>query len=65
VTDGKPIAVWSQAVSGVSAISLLVAFYDIQGRKGPLPFFAIYSSVPDLTRDKKTFFVLFAYLKFQ
>jgi hypothetical protein len=29
VTGGKPIAVWSQSISGVNAINLLVAFYDI------------------------------------
>jgi hypothetical protein len=28
VTGGKPIAVWSQSTSGVSAINTLVAFYD-------------------------------------
>jgi hypothetical protein len=34
VTGGKPIAVWSQSITGVSAINPLVAFYDIHGRKG-------------------------------
>jgi hypothetical protein len=29
VSSGKPIAVWSQSVSGVNAINPLVAFYDI------------------------------------
>jgi hypothetical protein len=33
VTGGKPIAVWSQPNSGVSAVNPLVAFYDIHGRK--------------------------------
>jgi hypothetical protein len=33
VTGGKPIAVWLQSISGVSAINPLVAFYDIQGGK--------------------------------
>jgi hypothetical protein len=33
VTGGKSIAVWSQSISGVSAVNLLVAFYDINGRK--------------------------------
>jgi hypothetical protein len=34
VTGGKPIATQSQSTSGISAINLLVAFYDIHGRKG-------------------------------
>jgi hypothetical protein len=33
VTDGKPIAVLLQPISGVSAINPLVAFYDIHGGK--------------------------------
>jgi hypothetical protein len=33
VTGGKSISVWSQSISGVSAINFLVAFYDIHGRK--------------------------------
>jgi hypothetical protein len=33
VTGSKPIAIWSQSLSGVSAINPLVAFYDIHGRK--------------------------------
>jgi hypothetical protein len=33
VTGGKPIAVLLQSISGVSAISPLVAFYDIRGGK--------------------------------
>jgi hypothetical protein len=33
VTDGKPIAVFLQSNSGVIAINLLVAFYDIHGGK--------------------------------
>jgi hypothetical protein len=48
VTGGKPIAVWSQSNSGVSAINALVAFYDIHGRKREVPFFYI---VPDTSRD--------------
>jgi hypothetical protein len=32
VTDGKPIAVLLQSISGVSAINFLVAFYDIHER---------------------------------
>jgi hypothetical protein len=31
VTGGKPIAVWSQSIAGVSAVNPLVAFYDIHG----------------------------------
>jgi hypothetical protein len=34
VTSGKPIAVWSQSVSCVTAVYPLVAFYDVHGRKG-------------------------------
>jgi hypothetical protein len=48
VTDGKPIAVWSQFISGESAVNPLVAFYDIHGRKGEALFFY---SVPDTTRE--------------
>jgi hypothetical protein len=33
VTNGKPIAVWSQSILAVNTINLLVAFYDIHGRK--------------------------------
>jgi hypothetical protein len=32
VTDGKPIAVCLQYISGVSSVNPLVAFYDIHGR---------------------------------
>jgi hypothetical protein len=36
VTGGKPIAVFSQSMSGVNAINPIVALYDIHGRKrGP------------------------------
>jgi hypothetical protein len=48
VTGGKPIAVWSQSISGVSAIIPLVAFYDIHGGKREVLFFYF---VPDTTRD--------------
>jgi hypothetical protein len=34
VPSVKPVAVWSQSISGVSASNSLVAFYDIHGRKG-------------------------------
>jgi hypothetical protein len=39
MTGGKPIAVWSQSISGVSAINPLVAFYDIHGGKRELLLF--------------------------
>jgi hypothetical protein len=45
VTGGKPIAVWSQSISGVIAINPLVAFYNIY--KEMLFFYF----VPDTTRD--------------
>jgi hypothetical protein len=47
VTGSKPIAVWSQSISGVSAINPLVAFYDIHERKREMLFFYF---VPDTTR---------------
>jgi hypothetical protein len=50
VTGGKPIAVLLQSISGVSAINLLVAFYDIHGGKREVLFFYF---LPDTTRDKK------------
>jgi hypothetical protein len=46
VTGDKPIAVWSQVISGVNAINPLVAFYDIHVRKREVLLF--YS---DTTRD--------------
>jgi hypothetical protein len=49
VTGGKPIAVLLQSISGVSAISPLVAFYDIHGGKREVLFFYF---VPDTTRDR-------------
>jgi hypothetical protein len=33
LTGGKSIAVLLQSISGISAINLLVAFYDIHGGK--------------------------------
>jgi hypothetical protein len=45
---GKPIAVLLKSISGVNAINLLVAFYDIHGGKIEVLFFY---SVPDTTRD--------------
>jgi hypothetical protein len=47
-TDGKPIAVLLQSISGVSAINSFVAFYDINGGKIEVLFFYF---VPDTTRD--------------
>jgi hypothetical protein len=38
VTDGKPVAVLLQSISGVSAINPLVAFYDIHGGKREVLF---------------------------
>jgi hypothetical protein len=39
VTDGKPIAVLLQSISGVSAINPFVAIYDIHGGKREVLFF--------------------------
>jgi hypothetical protein len=50
MTDGKPIAVWSQSISGVNAINPLVAFYDFHGRKRQVLFFYF---VLDTTRDSR------------
>jgi hypothetical protein len=49
VTGGKPIAVWSQSISGVKAINPLVAFYDIHGRERCYSF--ILSRTPHETRE--------------
>jgi hypothetical protein len=48
VTDGKPIAVLLQSISGVSAINPLVAVYDLYGGMREVLFFYF---VPDNTRD--------------
>jgi hypothetical protein len=48
VTGGNPIAVWSQSISDVSDINLLVAFYDIHGENREVLFFYF---VPDTPRD--------------
>jgi hypothetical protein len=48
VTGCKPIAVLFQAISGVSAINPLVAFYDIHGGKREV---IIFYFVPYSTRD--------------
>jgi hypothetical protein len=34
VIGDKRITIWSQSISSVSAVNPLVAFYDIDGRKG-------------------------------
>jgi hypothetical protein len=49
VTDGKPVAVLLQSISGLSDINSLVAFYDIHGGKREVIFFYF---VPDITRDQ-------------
>jgi hypothetical protein len=49
VTGGKPIVIFLQSISGVSAINPLVAFYDIHGRKREVLLFYF---VPDTTQDK-------------
>jgi hypothetical protein len=51
VTGGKPVAVLSQSISGVSAINPLATFYDIHDGKREVLFFYF---VPDTTRDKNT-----------
>jgi hypothetical protein len=48
MTGGQPIAALLQAISGVSAINPLVAFYDIHEGKREVLFF---NFVPDTTRD--------------
>jgi hypothetical protein len=51
VTGGKPIAAWSQSISGVNAVNPLVTFFDIQWRKREVIFFLF---VPDTTRELLT-----------
>jgi hypothetical protein len=51
VTGGKRIAVLLQSISGANAINLIVAYYDIHGRKREVLFFYF---VPDTTRDNKS-----------
>jgi hypothetical protein len=50
VTGSKPIAVWSQFISGVSAINPSATFYDNHGRKREVLFFYFG---PNTTRDTK------------
>jgi hypothetical protein len=47
VTGGKPIAVFLQSISGVTAFNPLAAFNDIHGGKREVLFFYF---VPDTTR---------------
>jgi hypothetical protein len=61
VTGGKPIAVYSQSISGVNAINSLFAFYDIHRKKSKVLFFYF---VPDTTRDKTSKFKLLILQKF-
>jgi hypothetical protein len=50
VTGGKPIAVSSHFISGVSAVNPLVAFYDIYGRNGGVLFFFLCNTPHKITR---------------
>jgi hypothetical protein len=49
LTGGKHIAILLQSISGVSAINLLVAFYDIHGGKREVYSF-ILSRTPHETK---------------
>jgi hypothetical protein len=48
VTGGKPIAVWSQSISGVSTVNPWAAFYDIHGKNREVLFFYF---VPDISHN--------------
>jgi hypothetical protein len=50
VTGGKLFSVRVQSISGVTAINLKDAIYDIHGRKGEVLFFCY---VPDTTRERR------------
>jgi hypothetical protein len=43
-TGDKPIAIWSQSISGVNAINPLIAFYDTHGWKREVLFFYFVSA---------------------
>jgi hypothetical protein len=59
VTGGKPIAVLLQSISGVSAINLLVAFYDIHGGKREVLFlYFVLDTTRDFSFKKKSFSLL-------
>jgi hypothetical protein len=45
VTGGKPIAIWSQSISGVCAFNPLVAVYDIHARQGEVLFFIFFIEI--------------------
>jgi hypothetical protein len=47
VTGGKPITVLLQSILGVSAINLLVAFYDIHGGKREVLFLYFVTDTRD------------------
>jgi hypothetical protein len=55
VTDGKPIAVLLQSISGVIAINPLVDFYDIHGGNREVLFFYFVS---DTTRDNTRYLII-------
>jgi hypothetical protein len=48
VTDGKPIAVCLQSMSGGDVVNSLLVFYEIYGRKRDVLFFCF---LPDTTQD--------------
>jgi hypothetical protein len=57
VTGVKPIAVYSQSISDVSAVNTLVVLYDIHHiheRKGAVLFFC---SIPYTTRDDENYYL--------
>jgi hypothetical protein len=60
VTDGKPIAVLLQSISGASDINPLVAFFDIDGGKREVLLFYF---VPDTIRDYKGFKLIIIYFR--
>jgi hypothetical protein len=55
VTDGKPIVVLSQSISGMSDFGRLVNFYDIHGRKREVLSFC---SVLDTTREDYYYYLV-------
>jgi hypothetical protein len=58
LTGGKPIALWSQSISGVNAINPLVALYDIHGRKIEVLFFYFVSVTTSYVY--KTYIIIFS-----
>jgi hypothetical protein len=61
VTGGKPIAIWSQSISDVSAFNLLVAFYDIHRRKREVLFLIL--SCVETIRDKNIYLGAIIFLR--